>query len=187
MPCFTTPFEISTTSLLKKDFFFPLPLKDHKDWGHLLIFSRTLGHQNYVPCVPATLPTAKSILMCSAEDAGWSSPEPLYVSRYDLWPFCCQCHFHCLLGEQSTAGSSVPTRKMSKEVSSNCAVNAIIWGPAYWEAPRASTALLYVLPCCELPFNAFPRAALEMCYWGSEIENNILNGPSVRVLFLASG
>lgn len=46
---------------------------------------------------------------------------------------------------------------------------------------------MFFLWHCELPLNAFPRAALEMCYRGSEIENNILNGPSAPVLFLASG
>lgn len=77
------------------------------------------------------LPTAKSILMFSGEDAGWSSQEPLYVSRYDLWPFCCQCHFHCLLGEQSTAGSRVSIRKMSKEV----------WASAQW-TPLSGACIL---------------------------------------------
>lgn len=64
-------FKISATSISKKEFF-PLPLKDHKDWGHLLIFSRTtLGRHNYVLCFPAMLPTAKSILMKQA-DPPWS-------------------------------------------------------------------------------------------------------------------
>lgn len=44
-------------------------------------------------------------------------------------------------------------------------------------------SVLCVLPCCELPFNTFPRAALEMRYRGPEIENNILNRPSAHVLF----
>ena len=44
-------------------------------------------------------------------------------------------------------------------------------------------SVLCVLPCCELPFNAYPRAALEMLYRGPEIENNILNRPSAHVLF----
>ena len=44
-------------------------------------------------------------------------------------------------------------------------------------------SVLCVLPCCEPPFNAFPRAALEMRYRGPEIENNILNRPSAHVLF----
>lgn len=44
-------------------------------------------------------------------------------------------------------------------------------------------SVLCVLPCCELPFNAYPRAALEMLYRGPEIENNILNRLSAHVLF----
>lgn len=46
--------------------------------------------------------------------------------------------------------------------------------------------VLCVLPCCEPPLNAFPRAALEMRYRGPEIENNILNRPSAHVLFLVA-
>lgn len=46
-------------------------------------------------------------------------------------------------------------------------------------------SVLCVLPCCELPFNTFPRAALEMHYRGPEIEQNILNRPSAHVLFSA--
>lgn len=44
-------------------------------------------------------------------------------------------------------------------------------------------SVLCVLPCCELPFNAFPRAALEIHYRGPEIENSILSRPSAHVLF----
>lgn len=44
-------------------------------------------------------------------------------------------------------------------------------------------SVLCVLPCCELPFNSFPREALEMHYRGLETENNILSRPSAHVLF----
>lgn len=114
----------------------------------------------------------------------WTCPDMICGSV-----FCCQCHFHCLPGAPSTKhsgeeGSSVPVRKMSKEVGTNCAGNAIISG---LHIERHQGHQHHCCMFCELPFNAFPRAALEMCYRGSEIENNILNGPSAPVLFLASG
>lgn len=47
-------------------------------------------------------------------------------------------------------------------------------------------SVLCVLPCCELPFNSFPREAMEMHYRGLETENNILSRPSAHVLFSAA-
>lgn len=84
---------------------------------------------------------------------------------------------------QSTVWGSVPLKRWPRK-----SVPTVQWMPLSMVCILRGTkginkSVLCVLPCCELPFNTFPRAVLEKRYRGPEMENNILNRPSAHVLF----
>lgn len=84
---------------------------------------------------------------------------------------------------QSTVWGSVPLKRWARK-----SVPTVQWMPLSMVCILRGTkginkSVLCVLPCCELPFNTFPRAALEKRHRGPEMENNILNRPSAHALF----
>lgn len=74
---------------------------------------------------------------------------------------------------KSTVWGIIHTQSMHKEISTNCAVNAIISGLNIESHQGRQQNVLCVLPCCELPFNAFPRASLETI--GAQRQNTIFS------------
>lgn len=102
-----------------------------RGWVQLIICGRTTSiYSNCVLCVPVQLPVEKYIIYCPRKTQA-HPPQDRWCLDYYLCFFFVVSAALIVYQEsvtQSTVWGSVPVQKMSEEVSTNCAVKAIIYG-----------------------------------------------------------